>query len=213
MEINFFQTFTYGIILKFLKVLNLSANDFTPENIAKLEKTMNMPQVQEAFRSLLKTYLQIADPFLKQAMQRLVLIAQDTAQKSGQSIQTLLIDLIPLVGPILVGVNSFISAFSNATRGASSAVDVAANFFAELQKKVQPDINMPSVSVPSVSVPSVSLPLETPSIMKGGLKVKNGFLVRSKTMKRKGFMKGGGNGSNDFQKMLNKALREISATC
>lgn len=192
-NITIVQSFIDAIFLKFLKVMNLTADDFSPENVEKIEKVLQDPKAQAALKNIINTYIQIAEPLVKPFAQKVMLTVQETIKESGQSMTRLIADLIPILGSIILGVDSATGAVSHAAEGVNNIVDLVSKSVQDLNNKIKmPNVQMPNVQipepnikVPSVNVPSVELPME----QKGGLLLRS---KRNKTRRKFLNQKGGG---------------------
>lgn len=190
MKINFIQSFYYGIIIKFYKILGLNPVDTSPDVIAKIETFAESPETKAAFKRILQSYLNYNKDLIDETVKRVVTIAQETAKKSGQSLSIVLFEIfIPIFGPLLAGINSLGNTVTNAMEGVSSAT----NIFADTFKKIA-DENMSSNEAQS----------DVPSKMKGG------FLLRpsQQTRKRKRrLQQQGGNNSYAIEKAIQQVLK------
>lgn len=191
MKINFIQTFYYGIIIKFYKILGLNPNDVSSDTIKKIEAFAESPETKAAFKRIFQSYLNYNQDIINETVQRVVKIAQDTAKKSGQSLSVVLFEIfIPILGPLFAGINSLGNTITNAMEGVNSATDI----FADTFKKIADESNQ-------------ALNQGVPSQMKGG------FLLRpsAHTRKRRRRQLGGGGESRDnIQKAIEQILKTTS---
>jgi hypothetical protein len=188
MKINFIQTFYYGIIIKFYKILGLNPADVSPEVITKIEAFAESPETKAAFKRIFQSYINYNQDIINDTVQRVVTIAQQTAKKSGQSLSVVLFEIfIPILGPLFAGINSLGNTVTNAMEGVSSATDI----FADTFKKIADETNQ-----------AVNQSQTVPSQMKGG------FLLRpqAQTRKRRRRQQGGGT-VNDIQRAIEQILK------
>jgi len=212
-NITIVQSFIDAIFLKFLKVMNLTADDFTPENVEKIEKVLQDPKAQAALKNIINTYIQIAEPLVKPFAQKVMLTIQETIKESGQSMTRLITDLIPILGSIILGVDSATGAVSHAAEGVNNIVNLVSKSVEDLNNKIKvPEIKAPEIKTPEIKVPEMpqvpSLPIPTEQ--------KGGFLLRSKRNKtrRKFFNQKGGYFSTFTRKrndILSNAIQILSS--
>jgi hypothetical protein len=194
MKINFIQTFYYGIIIKFYKILGLNPADVSPEIIKKIEAFAESPETKAAFKRIFQSYINYNQDIINDTVQRIVTIAQQTAKKSGQSLSVVLFEIfIPILGPLFAGINSLGNTVTNAMEGVSSATDI----FADTFKKIADESGNAMNNQTNIKI--------APTQMKGG------FLVRQRTRKRTRRQQGGGGiETNDIQKAIQEILKTTS---
>ena len=200
-NITIVQSFIDAIFLKFLKVMNLTADDFTPENVEKIEKVLQDPKAQTALKNIINTYIKIAEPLVKPFAHKVMLTIQETIKESGQSMTRLVTDLIPILGSIILGVDSATGAVSHAAEGVNNIVDLVSKSVQDLNNKIK---------VPEINVPQPDI-REVPSLQQNG-----GLLLRSKRNKtrRKFFNQKGGYFSTFTRKrndILSNAIQILSS--
>lgn len=224
-NITIVQSFIDAIFLKFLKVMNLTADDFSPENVEKIEKVLQDPKAQAALKNIINTYIQIAEPLVKPFAQKVMLTVQETIKESGQSMTRLIVDLIPILGSIILGVDSATGAVSHAAEGVNNIVDLVSKSVQDLNNKIKvPNVQMPNVQMPNVQMPNVQMPepnIKVPSVNVPSVELpteqKGGLLLRSKKNKtrRKFLNQKGGSYFSTFTKkrhnIISNAIQILSS--
>jgi hypothetical protein len=192
MKINFIQSFYYGIIIKFYKILGLNPADTSPDVIEKMEAFAENPATKAAFKRIFQSYISYNKDIIDETVQRVVNIAQQTAKKSGQSLSVVLFEIfIPVLGPIFAGINSLGNTVTNAMDGVNSATEI----FADTFKKIANDSKNQNLSLSEI-------PSNIPVQMTGG------FLLRPQQQTRKRRKRqSGGVKLNAIQKAVQEILK------
>ena len=165
MSISIFESISYAFVLKILKGLDIPVSEFNSDTVEKIKDVLIQPQSKEAIKQLVESYSKISEDIIKETTEKIFIVWQQTLKRSGASLTRLLVDIIPVVGSVVLGVDSAAGVVSHTAEGVDTMIAIIGNALNEIFSKIK--LNPNDVEVP--------------------YKLQGGFLVRSKskTLKRK----------------------------
>lgn len=135
-ELSVFDTLSYSIVLKFLNALKIPVSDFDTETVTKIKEVMTRPETKKQVEEILQSYSKISEDILRDATEKVVVVWQETLKKTGQNATRFIADIVPILGPLILGTDAMVGVVAHTAEGVNSLTAIAGKAIDQISSKI-----------------------------------------------------------------------------